>query len=207
MVIHFQASGRDQMGTAQEHRDIRERALARATLTIAEKFVGELPVEHIQLERIEPGHWAIIHPAWRLHPDRKAFDIDFNWLQKRNKRRDKVDVSIWCGDELCGMFLAKLSRRRINFALRFLESSPFPHPLEGYMIPIGLFIAEAFAYEYGVHQVMVSRPAKSLVPLYRDWGYELDAADLSREKRNCNTRAKALTKKMNMQVRVFNEQS
>lgn len=195
------------MGTAQEHRDIRERALVGAKFTITEKFVGVLPVDDILLERIEAEHWAIVHPSWRDHPARKVFNIDFNWLRQRNKRRDKIDVSIWCGDTLCGLFLAKLSRKRINVALRFLESNPHEHPLVGYMIPIGLYIAESFAREYGAKDVMVSRPEKPLVPLYREWGYELDAADLSREKRKCNTRAKVLIKTMNVQSRVFNEQS
>lgn len=195
------------MGTAKEHRDIRERAIEGVMLTITEKYVGVLPVEDILLERIEADHWAIVHPSWRNHPARKAFSIDFNWLRQRNKRRDKIDVSIWCGDTLCGLFLAKLSRKRINVALRFLESNPHEHPLAGYMIPIGLDIAESFARQYGARDVMVSRPAKDLVPLYREWGYELDAADLSREKRNCKTRAKVLIKTMNVQSRVFNEQS
>ena len=137
-----------------------------------------------------------MHPAWRNHPDRQHLSIDFNWLRQRNKRRDKLDVSIWCGETLCGMFLAKLSRKRINVALRYLESNPFPHPLADNMISLGLIIAESFALAYGAHTVMVSQPDKTLVQLYRLKGYELTAADLSREKRGLKYRAKVLVKRL-----------
>ncbi|MDH1089051.1 hypothetical protein N5C79_21350 [Pantoea brenneri] len=185
------------MGTAQEHREKREYALSLAYERIVGEFLTAVPViESIWFERIEPDHWSIVHPAWRAHPDRKDLRIDFNWLRQRNKRRDKLDVSIWCGDDLCGLFLAKLSRKRINVALRFLESNPYPNPLLGYMLPIGLIIAESFAFAYEAKEVAVTQPDKSLVPLYRQRGYQLNAADLSREKRKCDIRAKVLVKKV-----------
>ena len=105
-------------------------------------------------------------------------------------------MSIWCGEHLCGMFLAKLSRKRVNVALRFLESNPNETPLSGYMIPIGLIIAESFARAYGAMEVMVSQPDRLLIPLYREQGYYLTAADQSRERRSCNIRAKVLVKKL-----------
>ncbi|EPE4835626.1 TPA: hypothetical protein ACSTJZ_001151 [Serratia fonticola] len=184
------------MGTAQEHRDKREVALNLANDGFVDAFLGVLPVEDISLERIGQEHWSIVHPAWRNHPDRQHLKINFNWLRQRNKRRDKLDVSIWCGEHLCGLFLAKLSRRRINVALRFLESNPSSTPLSGYMIPIGLIIAESFARAYGAKEVMVSQPDKPLVPLYREQGFELIQADQSRERRSCNVRAKVLVKKL-----------
>lgn len=185
------------MGTPQEHREKREYALSIAYERIVDEFLADIPViERIMLERIEPDHWSIVHPAWRNHPDRIGLRIDLNWLRQRNKRRDKLDVSIWCDDKLCGMFLAKLSRKRINVALRYLESSPYPNPLLGYMLPIGLIIAESFAIAYEAKEVAVSQPDKPLVALYRQRGYELNAADQSREKRKCDIRAKVLVKKV-----------
>lgn len=185
------------MGTAQEHREKREYALSLAYERIVDEFLTAIPViESILFERIKSDDWSIVHPAWRVHYDRKDLRIDFNWWRQRNKRRDKLGVSIWCDGELCGMFLAKLSRRRITVALRYLESNPYPNPLLGYMLPIGLIIAESFAIAYEAKEVAVSQPDKSLIPLYRQRGYQLNAADLSREKRKCDIRAKVLVKKV-----------
>ncbi|MCS3432937.1 hypothetical protein [Klebsiella sp. BIGb0407] len=184
------------MGTAHEHREKREIALSLANAGFVEAFLGVLPVEDILLDRIAPEHWSIVNPTWRNHPERKHLKVDLNWLRQRNKRRDKLDVSIWCGEYLCGLFLAKLSRKRVNVALRFLESNPNDTPLSGYMIPLGLIIAESFAHAYGAKEVMVSQPDKLLIPLYREQGFELIPADQSREKRSCNIRAKVLVKKL-----------
>ncbi|MEI7065299.1 hypothetical protein WCU84_16760 [Dickeya chrysanthemi] len=184
------------MGTAQEHREKREIALSLANAGFVEAFLGVLPIDDILLDRIVPEHWSMVNPAWRNHPERKHLKVDFNWLRQRNKRRDKLDASIWCGEHLCGLFLAKLSRKRINVALRFLESNPNETPLSGYMIPIGLIIAESFARAYGAKEVMVSQPDKLLIPLYREQGFELIPADQSRERRSCNIRAKVLVKKL-----------
>jgi len=193
------------MGTNIEHMRKRELAISLAYERFVVEFMEVLDISNIQLERIEPGHWSIVHPAWRNHPDRIDLHIDFNWLRQRNKRRDKLDVSIWSGEILCGLFLAKLSRKRINVALRYLESNPYPNPFSGYMIPIGLIIAESFAKAYETEEVMVSQPDKVLVPLYRQRGYELNTADLSREKRKCGIRAKVLIKKVKTADRAFNE--
>ncbi|KHJ69306.1 hypothetical protein QU24_04530 [Pantoea rodasii] len=184
------------MGTLQEHNKKRTFALELAMVAIEGAFGETLPVSEIRLERLSPDLWSVVHPAWRLHHDRLHLNIDFNWLRQRNKRRDKLDVSIWCGDKLCGLFLAKLSRKRVNVALRYLESSPFNHPLQDNMISLGLIIAESFARSYGAHTVMVSQPAKGLVWRYREAGYELTDVDLSREKRGHKYRAKVLIKRM-----------
>lgn len=182
------------MGTLKEHSEKRELALYLAMVAIDGAFGVTLPVSDIRLQRITPDLWSVVHPPWRQHRDRLHFNIDFNWLRQRNKRRDKLDVSIWCGDTLCGLFLAKLSRKRVNVALRYLESNPFHHPLQDNMISLGLIIAESFARSYGAHTVMVSQPAKDLVWRYREAGYELTNADLSREKRGHKYRAKVLIK-------------
>ena len=184
------------MGTAHEHREKREIALSLAYAGLVEACLDILPIEDILLERINEYHWSIVHAAWRSHPERKHLKVDLNWWRQRNKRRDKLDVSIWCGEHLCGMFLAKLSRKRVNVALRFLESNPNETPLNGYMIPIGLIIAESFARAYGAMEVMVSQPDRLLIPLYREQGYDLTPADQSRERRSCNIRAKVLVKKL-----------
>lgn len=184
------------MGTAKEHREIRELALELAKVGFVDSYFGELPVEDIILDRIRAEMWEIVHPNWREHPVRRHLKIDFNWLQQRNRRRDKLDVSIWCGGVLCGLFLAKLSRKRINVALRFLESNPNITPLSGYIIPLGIIIAESFARAYGSKEVMISQPNKELVYLYREQGYNLIPADQSREQRSCKIRAKVLVKRM-----------
>jgi len=182
------------MAGAAEHRHFRDVALNLAKTQIILDFGTIVQPDLLALERIKPSDWQIVHPAWREHPARRHLKIDFNWLKQRNKRRDKLDVSIWYQGTLCGLFLAKLSRRRISVALRFLESNPFPHGLAGLMIPIGLTIAENFGLVYGAPQVMISHPERNLVQMYRGQGYELIAADLDREKRGCQVRAKLMIK-------------
>lgn len=184
------------MATLQEHRQKRAQALALAILTIDDNFGHVLPVNLIRLDKMVPDDWAIVHPAWRQHPDRAFLGIDFNWLARRVQNRDKIDVGIWCGDELCGLLFARVSRRRINVTLRYLESNPFPNPLSGYLLPVGMIVAESFAEAYGAQTVMVSQPDRALVPLYRSQGYKLSAADENREKRGCKIRAKVLVKRM-----------
>lgn len=134
-----------------------------AHIGFVDAFLDILPVDDISLERIGHEHWSIVYHAWRNHPDRQHLNIDFNWLRQRNKRRDELDASIWYDGHLFGLFLAKLSRRRVNAALRYLEANPYSTPLSGYMIPIGLIIAESFARAYGAKEVMVSQPDKQLV--------------------------------------------
>lgn len=182
------------MATLQEHRQ--KRALALAILTIDDNFGHVLPVNLIRLDKIVPDDWAIVHPAWRQHPNRAFLGIDFNWLARRVQNRDKIDVGIWCGDELCGLLFARVSRRRINVTLRYLESNSFPNPLSGYLLPVGMIVAESFAEAYGAQAVMVRQPDRALVPLYRSQGYKLSAADENREKRGCKIRAKVLVKRV-----------
>lgn len=184
------------MATAHEHFIIREAALAIAVVRIEDDFGDSVPVSEIQLDRIVAADWQSVHPAWRLHPSRRHLGITLNWLQQRNRRRDKLDVAIRCGDMLCGLFLARLSRRRIAVTLRFLESNPFPHPLQDRMIPLGIIIAESFAEAYGAREVMISQPDRGLVSAYRREGYELTAADRSRERRGCRIRAKVLIRRL-----------
>ena len=180
------------MRTPREHFAIREEALTLATTQIA----IQLQLININFERIKETEWELVRHAWRRHPVRKGLKIEFNWLAHRNKRRDKLDVSIWSQGVLCGLFLAKLSRKSINVALRYLESNPYCHPLSGKVIPVGLIIAESFAVSYGAYQVMVCRPERHLIKYYRSFGYELNDADLQRERRNFKIRANSLVKKL-----------
>jgi len=187
------------MGTAKEHRDLRDVAFALSRAQIIDDYLEQISletIESIHFERILPSHWEIVHPVWRLHQKRRGFNISLNWLQMRNKRRDKLDVSIWCGNALCGLFLAKISRNKVTVALRYLESNPYENPLAGLMIPIGLILAESFAEVYEISEVLISRPDKGLVERYREQGYELCEADSRREKRGCKIRAKVLIKKL-----------
>ncbi|MBP2171671.1 hypothetical protein J2125_004967 [Erwinia toletana] len=180
------------MATEKEHLERREIALALARVQIAIVFGDVLPVDDVELAHITPADCERVRLSWRSHPERQK--ITFNWLRHHNKRRDRLDVTIHCLGELCGIMLARHSRRRINVNLRYVESSPYPHPLAGYILPVALIIAESFADAYGAMQVTVSQPDRALVPHYRQQGYELTAADRSREKRGCPIRAKILVK-------------
>lgn len=176
------------------HELIRETALADAMVTIATDFGHILPVDEIILDRIYYEDSQEVIRAWRM-PQKRSW-IEFNWARERSHQTKRIDVTIRCRHFLCGLMLAKRSRKKLCVTLRYLEGNPYNHPLSGYVLPIALIIAESFAVAYNIKQVCVSRPAKGLINHYITQGYELSPADKARLKRSGQPRAKLMTKEL-----------
>lgn len=174
------------------HEIIRASAFDNALITITTDFGHILPIDKIKLDRIYYEDAQEVINNWRKCNKRDW--IEFDWSQERSRQTKRIDVTIRCCDILCGLMLAKRSKKRLCVTLRYLEGNPNKHPLSGYILPIALIIAESFAYEYNIKQVCISRPAKGLISQYTAQGYELNPADKARQKRNNKPRAKLMSK-------------
>ncbi|MBA5202877.1 hypothetical protein H2Y57_04110 [Pectobacterium aroidearum] len=183
-----------------EHLLKRELALGLAKIQIIKLMGGiiqpEGTVEKISFEKITHSHCEEVNNKWRVPLKRN--NITLNWHRKITKNREKIDVSVHCDVFLCGLMLAQYSRRRININIRFLEGCPYAdkNPLLGNLIPIALIVVEQFALAYGAEQVTISNPEKYLLPIYRQYGYDLTGQDRDRERRKCPIRGKMLIKKI-----------
>lgn len=188
------------MAPISTHKNIRNMALSLASVALKTQFINNAQLSHltgqIQFDNILARHCDEVHNGWRNTPLRGC--ITLNWHRQMHKGREQIDVSIHCNGQLCGLMLCRYSRRRINVNLRFLEGCPHPHlnPLIGYVMPIGLIIAENFAIAYQAEQVSISNPEKLLIPRYRNHGYGLTQQDKDRERRKCPIRGKLLIKKI-----------
>ncbi|HEE5106829.1 TPA: hypothetical protein ACWZTV_004730 [Klebsiella pneumoniae] len=188
------------MASPSAHKAIRIMALNLASIAIKTRFNNDVKLSHltgdINFDNILASHCDEVHARWRNTTLRGC--ITLNWHRQMHKGREQIDVSIHCNGQLCGLMLCRYSRRRINVNLRFLEGCPHPHlnPLIGYIMPIGLIIAENFAIAYEAEQVSISNPEKLLIPRYRDHGYGLTQQDKDRERRKCPIRGKLLIKKI-----------
>lgn len=178
-----------------EHELIRALAINNAIITITTNFDHILPVSEIKLDRIYYEDSQEVINNWRKSNKRDW--IEFDWSHTRSRQTKRIDITIRCCDILCGLMLAKRSKKRLNVTLRYLEGNPNEHPLSGYILPIALIIAESFASEYNIQQVCISRPAKGLIAQYMAQGYELTSTDKARQKRNNKPRAKLMSKILN----------
>lgn len=174
------------------HEMVRIQAVAEAIIRIAKDFGSKLPVDEIELDRMYYEDSEEVSSQWRLPVHRDWIELD--WWQLRRSQANRIDVTIRCRRFLCGLMLARRSRNRFCITLRYLEGNPAKHPLSGYVLPITLIVAESFADAYKIRQVCVSRPEKSLIPVYVSHGYELSATDKERQKRNSQPRAKLISK-------------
>ncbi|AYA06747.1 hypothetical protein V1951_21260 [Yersinia sp. 2544 StPb PI] len=178
---------------ALSHELIAIQAFADARLKIVFEFGDTLPVDEIVIGPITQGDAVEVSNSWRTSPKRDW--IKFNWWKARHIQTKRIDVSIRCRDFLCGLMLARRSRRQICVTLRYLEGNPDPnHPLKGYVLPIATLIAESFASQYGIATVCISRPEKGLIAQYASRGYQFNATDTSRVKRHNKPRAKLMSK-------------
>jgi len=168
--------------------------LAQARVNIVEEFDGKLPVDEIELGHIYYDDAEEVRLKWRLTYARSWINLDWASVRKSQKRR--IDVSIRCRDSLCGLMLAQRSNKKLCVTLRYLEGNPNPHPLKGYVLALAMIIAETFAEADNIRQVCVSRPEKGLIDKYESLGYELNATDKERIRRNGKPRAKLMTKRL-----------
>ncbi|CAH0303689.1 hypothetical protein SRABI13_04479 [Erwinia aphidicola] len=187
------------MATASEHRKLRDMALILARARISTELSHKIPdgaAFDIILERLDMTHADFVKDHWRTVTSRERVNI--NWTGHRIRHRDKLDVSIMCRGVLCGVLLARHSRRRVNVNLRFLEGNPFvkANPIKGYVMAVALIVTESFALAYRARTVSISSPETVLIPRYRSYQYQLTKQDESREIRGLPVRGDLLVKRL-----------
>ncbi|WP_099319844.1 hypothetical protein [Erwinia amylovora] len=189
------------MASASEHRNKRRIALILATARITTELGHKIPegaAFDITLERLEMSHTVLVKGQWRKVTSRERVNI--NWTGHRVRHRDKLDVSIMCRGILCGVLLARHSRRRVNVNLRFLEGNPYAkaNPIKGYVMAVALIVTESFARAYKARSISISSPEHVLIPRYRLYNYQLTTKDESRERRGHPVRGGLLVKTMSI---------
>lgn len=132
---------------------------------------------------------------WRQHP---ACQVTWGWreLMRRIRRTAKrMDASFYCGDQLCGLMVATISRSRVNVNVMYVEASPDPeHPLKKVFLGVAMFHAELFAASLGATHVSVSNPLPLVVDYYLRLGYGRIFNDRKRMARGSPPRDKLLVK-------------
>lgn len=156
---------------AAEARYRERRALAHAA--VADLVRPDLPAP-CDLRPIEPSALQAFRGQWSGHASRR-----FRWpwediaAEYRRNHPDRFEVAVWSGDCLCGLAVGKVSAGPLYCGVNFLEGSPAPHPLRGFIVGIVVASAEAYAVTIGKGTVRLVDPLPELVPLYGKFGYSL----------------------------------
>lgn len=85
------------------------------------------------------------------------------------------DLSIWFGQELCGLCYATPRKSRICIKIVILEGKPDKsHPLRGAVAPLALTAIESYAILIGCTEIEVQEPAVGAIPVYENLGFTFD---------------------------------
>jgi len=148
----------------------------------------------IALRSIEEAE-LLATELWRRHPRCRA---TWNWrelMRKFHRTPKRMDVSFYCGDVLCGLMVATISKARVNVNVMYVEASPDPqHPLKSIFLGVALYQAELFAAALGATHVSVSNPLPAVVGYYLGLGYDRISNDRKRIARGGEPRDKLLIK-------------
>lgn len=102
------------------------------------------------------------------------------------RRPTGFTLAIWSGGWLCGLCAGRTSKRRPSgvrhtLSLSFLEGNPDPdHPLRGYVAPLAISTAEAYARALGISRVRLIEPLPGVFRIYERLGYQIVREGASR---------------------------
>jgi hypothetical protein len=120
--------------------------------------------------------------AWRAtwrggHPSGYG---NWNWdriLHRAWRRPSAFHVAIWSGEQLCGMGVGRLSKRRHagirhTISMHFIESAhDNRHPLRGTIAPLVISASEAYGELAGASRIRLIEPLPGVVPMYESFGF------------------------------------
>ncbi|MDH0292015.1 hypothetical protein N7414_23065 [Pseudomonas sp. GD04087] len=132
--------------------------------------------------------------AWLNHPDRIA---GWNWravLNQERKSHKRFEAAFWVDGVLCGLMVCRVSKRRINLSVRFIEGAPFQHPLRGQLLQVAIIQAELFASVIGATQVAIIKPLEGVAERYIALGYQMEYGDRSKVSKGLKPRFDQLIK-------------
>ena len=118
--------------------------------------------------------WTGRHPAG-------AGGWDWPRLVDRLPHRPAVmPLAIWYGDDLCGLALGHLSRRRMvgrrhTVTVSRIERRPEPPPvaLRGRVVMIAIVAARDYGSAFGARQIRLAYPDPGLVGMYQRFGFRV----------------------------------
>lgn len=101
-------------------------------------------------------------------------DVHF-WKQDDTRG---FDLSIWFGQELCGLCYATPRKSKICIKIVILEGKPDKsHPLRGAVAALALTAVENYALLIGCTEIEIQEPATGALPVYESLGFVFDPTD------------------------------
>jgi hypothetical protein len=118
------------------------------------------------------------HTTWSgAHPS--GFG-NWNWehiLRRAWRRPSAFHVAVWSGEQLCGLGVGRLSKRRPSgvrhtLSVHFIESAHTrDHPLRRHVAALVITAAEAYGTLTGVRRIRLIEPLAGVIRFYEDFGY------------------------------------
>jgi len=86
------------------------------------------------------------------------------------------DLSIWYGNELCGLCFANPNQSRLRIKIIRLEGKPGKlHPLKSRIASLTMIAVDHYARIIGSQWIEIQEPAPGAISIYRDLGFEFDS--------------------------------
>jgi hypothetical protein len=119
--------------------------------------------------------------AWHTWSGRHPSGFgNWNWerlLQRAWRRPSAFHVAVWSGEQLCGLGVGRLSKRRLSgvrhtLSVHFIESAHArDHPLRHQIATLVIAAAETYGSLAGVPRIRLIDPLSGVMPLYAGLGY------------------------------------
>lgn len=107
-------------------------------------------------------------------------DQGFPWSDAPEVVREdsrNLDLSLWYGDQLCGLCFATPSGKRTVVRIKLLEGRPNgpagPHPLKGRVIELCVFAVSQYCKIIGATQIEIEKPLPGAVPAYQNAAFKM----------------------------------
>ena len=152
--------------TGLKHQLLKSRARASASSVLANALpspVAFKPIDSLVLEVL--NDWGDeVHFLWEEVPIWKA------------KEPWSFDVSIWCGQQLCGLCFANPNQSRLRTRIVRLEGKPdSQHPLKNRIAALAMIAVEQYARAVGSQWLEIQEPAPGALKVYHELGFQFDA--------------------------------
>jgi hypothetical protein len=151
--------------------------LRRLAFDLAERLATPAAVS-IRLTDIDPHALDVWRATWDgAHPLGYG---GWEWpglVERISRRPSAFQVAIWSGEQLCGLAVGRMSKRRPSgrrhtVSVHFLEGNPHrEHPLRGRVADIAIGAAEAYARVLGARRVRLIDPLPGVFHIYLRLGY------------------------------------
>lgn len=167
--------------------------LRRLAYDLTERLADPGGAAGIRLTDIDPHAQEVWRSTWaRPHPLGYG-GWDWEALVARVcSRPSAFQVAIWSGEELCGLAVGRLSRRRPSgrrhtVSVHYLEGNPHrEHPLRGKIAALAIAAAGAYGSLVGAWRIRLVDPLPGVLRTYQRLGFSIareSGARLCLEKR------------------------